>query len=128
MKVGKTPLKSGRRKQPRIIAQFPVAFRFKADGGNFQIVQGITRNLHEEGVSCRLREPIPATASYAYLSVVTDQKQCAVSGRIMWISSLANECGVKVENATTDWKQFILATLDDARTSLSSDRRTLNRL
>jgi hypothetical protein len=74
MTVGKTPLKSGRRKQPRIIAQFPVEFRFKADGGNFQIVQGITSNLSEEGVSCRLREPIPATASYAYLSVVTDQK------------------------------------------------------
>ena len=123
----KTPLKSGRRKQPRIIAQFPVEFRFKADSGNFQIVQGITSNLHEEGVSCRLSEPIPATASYAYLSVVTDQKQCAVSGSIMWINSLGNECGVKVENATTDWKQFILATLNDARTSLSSDRRSLNR-
>jgi hypothetical protein len=108
MTVGKTPSKSGRRKQPRIIAQFPVEFRFKADGGNFQIVQGITSNLHEEGVSCRLREPIPA-------------------GRIMWINSLGDECGVKVENATTDWKQFILATLNDARTSLSSDRCTLNR-
>src|SRR5215470_15284325 len=83
MTVGKTPLKSSRRKQPRIIAQFPVEFRFRADGGNFQIVQGI--------------------------------------------NSLGNECGVKVENATTDWKQFILATLNDARTSLSSDRRTLNR-
>jgi hypothetical protein len=127
MTVGKTPFKSGRRKQPRIIAQFPVEFQFKADGGNFQIVQGITSDLHKEGVSCRLREPIPATASYAYLSVVTDQKQCAVSGRIMWINSLGNECGVKLENATTDWKQFILATLNDARTSLSSDRRTLNR-
>ena len=127
MTVGKTPLKSGRRKQPRIIAQFPVEFRFKADGRNFRIVQGITSNLSEEGVSCRLHEPIPATASYAYLSVVTDQKPCAVSGRIMWVNSSGNECGVKVENATTDWKQFILATLNDARTSLSSDRRRLNR-
>jgi len=61
--------------------------------------------LHEEGVSCRLREPIPATASCAYLSMVTDQKRCAVSGRIMWINSLGNECVVKGENATTDWKQ-----------------------
>ena len=80
MTVAKTPLKSGRRKQPRVLAQFPVEFRFKADGGNFQIVQGITSSLHEEGVSCRLREHIPATASCAYLSVVTDQKRCAVSG------------------------------------------------
>ena len=88
MTVGKSPLKSGRRKQPRIIAQFPVKFRFKADGVNFQIVQGVTSNLHEEGVSCRLREPIPAAASYAHLSVVTDQKQCAVSGRVhMWINT-----------------------------------------
>ena len=127
MTVAKTPLKSGRRKQPRIIAQFPVEFRFKADGRNFRIVQGITSTLSEEGVSCRLHEPIPATASYAYLSVVTDQKPCAVSGHIMWVNSSGNECGVKVENATTDWKQFILATLNDARTSLSSDRRRLNR-
>jgi hypothetical protein len=127
MIVGKTPFKSGRRKQPRIIAQFPVESRFRAGGGRFQIVQGIPSNLHEEGFSCRLCEPIPATASYPYLSVVTDQKQCAVSGRIIWINSLGNECGVKVENATTNWKQFILATLNDARTSLSSDCRTLNR-
>ena len=42
-------LKSGRRNQPRIIAHFSVKFRFMADGGNFQIVQGITSNLHEEG-------------------------------------------------------------------------------
>ena len=61
MIVGKTPFKSGRRKQPRIIAQFPVESRFRADGEKFQIVQGITSNLHEQGVSCRLREPIPAT-------------------------------------------------------------------
>jgi hypothetical protein len=60
-----------------------VEFRFEAEGENFQIVQMITSNLHEEVVSCRLREPIPATASYAYLSVVTDQEQCAVSGRTM---------------------------------------------
>jgi hypothetical protein len=99
MRVGKTPLKSGRRKQPRIVAQFPVESRFRAEGGNLQIIQGITSNLHEEGVSFRLRQPIPATGSYAYLSVVTDQKRCAVSGRIMWINSLGNECGVKVENA-----------------------------
>lgn len=85
MTVGKTPLKSGRKKHPRIIAQFPAEFRFKAGGGNFQIVQGITTNLHEEGASCRLYEPIPATASHAYLSVVTDQKQYAVSRRITWI-------------------------------------------
>lgn len=117
MTVGKTPLKSPSRRQPR----------FKADGGNFQIVQGITSNLHDEGVSFRLREPIPAAASYAYLSVVTDQKQCAVSRRIMWINRLGNEYGVKVENGTPDWKHFILATLNDARTSLSSDRRSLNR-
>src|SRR5262249_33980091 len=119
--------KSGRRKLPRIIAQFPVEFRFKSDGGDFQTVHGMTGNLHEEGVSCRLHEPIPATASYAYLSVVIDQKQYAVSGRILWINSSANECGVKFKNGTTDWKQFISATLNDARTSLSSDRRTLNR-
>jgi hypothetical protein len=43
---GKTRLKGGRREQSRIIAQFPVEFRFKADGGNFQIVQGITNNLN----------------------------------------------------------------------------------
>jgi hypothetical protein len=40
MTVGKSPLKSGRRKQPRIIAHFPVDSRFKADGGNLQILQG----------------------------------------------------------------------------------------
>ena len=60
MTLGKTPLKSGRRKQPRILAQFPVEIRFKADGANFQIVQGVTSNLSEEGASCRLRQPIPA--------------------------------------------------------------------
>jgi hypothetical protein len=47
-------LKNGRRKQPRIIAQFPAEFRFKADGGNFQIVQGITSNLHEGGARTSL--------------------------------------------------------------------------
>ena len=31
------------------------------------------------------------------------KKQSAVSGRIIWIHSLGNECGVKVENATTNW-------------------------
>ena len=72
MIVGKTPFKSGRRKQPRIIAQFPVESRFRAGGGRFQIIQGITSNLHEEGVShAGLREPMPA--SYAYLSAVSEK-------------------------------------------------------
>lgn len=102
MTVGKTPLKGGRRKQPRIVAQFPVESRFKGEGGKLQILPGITSNLHEERVSCRLRQPIRATASYAYLSVVTDEKRCAVSGRIMWVNSLGNECGVR----PIDWKQF----------------------
>jgi hypothetical protein len=102
MTVGKTPLKSGPDNCLELLLNSKWKFRFNADGGNFQIIQGISSNLHEEGISCRLREPIPASASYAYLSVVTEQKQCDVSGRI-------------------------LATQNDARTSLSSDRRTLNR-
>ena len=64
MTVGKTPLKSGRRKQPRIIAQFPVESRFKADGGNFQIVQGNTsdctkKESHADFVNLFPR-PLPA--------------------------------------------------------------------
>jgi hypothetical protein len=52
MTVGKMPLKSGRRKQLRIVAQFPVESRFEAEGGNLQILRGITSNLHDGGVSC----------------------------------------------------------------------------
>jgi hypothetical protein len=111
MTVGKTPLKGGRRKQPRIVTQFPVEARFKGEGGKPQILPGITSNLHEERVSCRLRQPIRATASYAYLSVVTDEKRCAVSGRIMWINSLGYECGVSQSIGNNS----ILAALNDAQ-------------
>ncbi len=122
MTVGKTPLKGGRRKQPRIVTQFPVEARFKGEGGKPQILPGITSNLHEERVSCRLRQPIRATASYAYLSVVTDEKRCAVSGRIMWITSLGYECGVR----PIDWKQFNFGCFKRCATSRSSNRRTFN--
>ena len=40
MTVGKTPLNSGRRKQYRIVAQFPVESRSEGEGGNLQILQG----------------------------------------------------------------------------------------
>ena len=45
---------------------------------------------------------LPSSYSNQHRTPLTDQNQFAVSGRIMWINSFGNECGVKVENATTD--------------------------
>jgi len=123
MTISKLGLKHGRRMQSRVITQFPVELKLRAEGGNYQKVLGTTISLHEHGISCRLREPIPPHASYAYLSVSAGDQNFDVSGRIMWTNDDRDECGIKLERTTDDWKRFVSATLDSAGSSIALERR-----
>lgn len=126
MKTEKTSShRNGRRSSVRWTAAFDISLQPQNGSSNHPAISGSTLSVNEGGLSCRLNSSIGNHVDKVSIKVYADGQSFRHSGKVIWVNSDENLCGVRFDQIDPAWKEFINPAHTTNRFAAMLDRREL---